>query len=303
MSFLKYHCSFNKALAILSFLLMVGCRSQSSELIVSFDAENPQVRFAISELKASFAEKGFKLIEGAMKKADIIVDVQHDLELIQILNYYFPESDANRLFTACQEASMIYPVTTGFHWGAADYMWYIEGCKSRPRFTPNETGFHDVNHFINLPPHKYSGAQSIPDYVQMQIAGGSTELNTPFQVAEMLHGHANRALDIIENMDPGDNSKLAATLHDIKTVAALGKYYGYKIEGSTYRALFRGTKDQEDQQAAINALENALVAWKQYTGLALQQNINPIWTNRVGHVDRVKTTEWAENDIRIAKEE
>jgi hypothetical protein len=42
--------------------------------------------------------------------------------------------DARALFTAWQEASMIYPVTTGFHWGALDFQWYIEACKSRPEF-------------------------------------------------------------------------------------------------------------------------------------------------------------------------
>jgi hypothetical protein len=34
----------------------------------------------------------------------------------------------------------------------------------------------------------------------------------------------------------------------------------------------------------------------------MQQNINPLWTNRVGHVDWVKITEWVKQDIEIAKD-
>ena len=71
---------------------------------------------------------------------------------------------------------MVYPRTTGFHWGALDFQWYIEGCKSRPGYAQNETGFHDVNRFINLPPHPMSGFQSIPDFVEMTTSGGSSAL-------------------------------------------------------------------------------------------------------------------------------
>lgn len=221
----------------------------------------------------------------------------------EILRIHFPDTDVQKLFEAWQEASMIYPVTTGFHWGAADYMWYIEGCKSRPQFTPNETGFHDVNHFIDLPPHKRSGYQSIPDFVEMTVEKGTTELKTPLQVAEMLHTHSDKALGLLESLEAGGNVELKRTLHDIKTMATLGHYYGYKIAGAAYLGLYRKIKDKEYQDKAITELEGALEAWKKYTDIAMQQNINPIWTNRVGNVDWVKTTDWVEHDIAIAREE
>jgi hypothetical protein len=221
---------------------------------------------------------------------------------IQILASRFPETDALKLYTAWQEASMIYPVTTGFHWGAADYMWYIEGCKSRPQFTPNQTGFHDVNHFIRLPPHKCSGYQSIPDFAEMTVKGGTTELKTPLEVAELLHAHSDRARTLLETMDARGNKELEATLHDIKTMASLGKYYAYKIAGSAQLGLYRESNDPKHREAAIAELEKALVAWKEYTENALLQNINPVWMNRVGHVDWVKATEWVARDIAIAKE-
>ena len=85
---------------------------------------------------------------------------------MELLQNHFPETDAEILFDAWQEASMIYPVTTGFHWGTIDMRWYIEGCRSRPQTAFNETGFHDVNTFLKLPVHDYAGCMTIPEYVE-----------------------------------------------------------------------------------------------------------------------------------------
>lgn len=217
---------------------------------------------------------------------------------VQILQSHFPEVDALLLFTAWQEASMIYPTTTGFHWGPLDFQWYIEACKGRPGYAQNETGFHDVNRFINLPTHKKSGFQSIPNFVKN---GKTSELKSPFEVSAKLHAHADKALEIAETLNASDNKELQVTIHDIKTMALLGKYYAYKIAGSTQLALYRKTHDKKYQDAAINELETALRTWEKYTETALQQNKNPLWTNRVGYVDWVKTTDWVADDIRIAQ--
>ena len=220
----------------------------------------------------------------------------------QILQDHFPEVDAKKLFTAWQEASMIYPVTTGFHWGPLDFQWYIEGCKSRLGYAQNETGFHDVNRFINLPPHPKSGYQSIPDFVKMTLDSGTTELKTPIDVVKQLHEHADKALFLVESMENGGNKELDLTLNDIRTMALLGKYYAYKIMGATQLALYRESTDKNYQGKAIEELTLALGAWKNYTEVALKQNINPIWTNRVGYVNWIKIGEWAKDDIRIAKQ-
>jgi hypothetical protein len=222
---------------------------------------------------------------------------------VDILRNRFPGTDAERLFTAWQEASLIYPTTTGFHWGPLDFQWYIEACKSRPGYARNETGFHDVNRFISLPPHPKSRFQSIPDYIEMVEASGTSDLASPFNVAQKLHSCSDHALEILTEFEPGDNRELKVTLHDIQTMALLGKYYAHKIDGSTNLALFRETKDKQYQDEAVAQLTQALEFWKKYTASALEQNINPLWTNRVGYVDWVKITEWVEGDIRIAEAE
>ena len=219
-----------------------------------------------------------------------------------ILKNHFPGVDAEKLFNAWQEASMIYPTVTGFHWGPLDFQWYIEACKSQKEYAQNETGFHDVNRFINLPPHPKSGYQSIPDYVKMITTGGTSNLLSPFQVAKKLNDHADKSLELLEQMDAGRDNELKVTLNDIRTMALLGKYYTHKIEGSTQLAFYRETKDKKYQKLAIEELETALDFWKKYTETAMRQNINPLWTNRVGYVDWVKITDWVKQDIEIAKQ-
>ncbi len=71
------------------------------------------------------------------------------------------------------------------------------------------------------------------------------------------------------------------TLHDIETMAWLGKYYSLKISGATNLALFRETRDKKYQDEAVTQLTDALEVWKKYTDAALQQNINPRWICRL----------------------
>ncbi|TWO34516.1 carbohydrate-binding family 6 protein [Seonamhaeicola sediminis] len=220
-----------------------------------------------------------------------------------ILSSRFSGIDADKLFSAWQNASMVYPITTGFHWGSLDFQWYIEGCKSRPQQAENETGFHDVNRFISLGVHPKSGNQSIPDYVKMISEGSTTTLKSPLQVSEKLITVAESALKELEGIEKTNDKELQFTLNDIKTVSFLGKYYAYKIEGATYLALFRDSNKNEYQEMAVKALENAFEFWNQYVSQAMLQNHNPLWTNRVGVVDWKQITEWVKQDIEIARNE
>ena len=85
-------------------------------------------------------------------------------------------------------------------------------------------------------------------------------------------------------------------------MAFLGKYYAHKIAGSTYVAMYRESGEKADQNHAIDELTEALQYWQKYAAAASEQNINPLWTNRVGYVDWIKTTEWVAHDIEMAKE-
>lgn len=222
------------------------------------------------------------------------------LQRILAERFALPDKDALTLLQAWQSASLVYPAVTGFHWGALDFQWYIEACQSRPGPAGNETGFHDVEAFINQPVHPESGTQPIPAYVAMHRKGGQTELQTPLQVAESLTVLANTALEQSLQIEAAVESELAQTLSDIQTMASLGLYYAAKIRGATEVALFRATDDQAHQTRALGHLKEAALAWAAYAERALARYKNPLWTNRVNTVDWRRTYTWVLEDIRQA---
>jgi len=220
---------------------------------------------------------------------------------IQILQQRFPAVSGADLFTAWQEASMIYPTTTGFHWGSLDFQWYIESSKSHPGFARTPSGFHDVNRFITLEPHKGTDNISIPDYVKAVVAGKKPAGTTPLEVSEKIHGHADKALAILGRLSHGGDKELRLTLEDIRAIAYLGKYYAHKIRGATEFALFRETKEGKHQDVAVSELTEAAHFWRLYAATALGKYKNPLWTNRVGHVDWRKLYEHVLDDITTAR--
>lgn len=214
----------------------------------------------------------------------------------------FPGIDGAALLTAWQSASLVYPLTTGFHWGQYDFQWYIEACKSRPGPAQTESGFHDVNRFITLGTHPATSNISIPRYVDAIATGQKVDGTTPLQVAAWLEQHADVALGLLAKLDAGTNRELRETLGDIRAMALLGKYYASKIRGATQLAMFRRTGAGPRQQAAVAHLTEAAGFWEQYTTVAAAQYKNPLWTNRVGFVDWKQLTTEVARDIAIARE-
>lgn len=229
-------------------------------------------------------------------------DLKNEL-FIKTLADRFKGMPSEKLYLAWQNASMIYPLTTGFHWGDIDSKWYIEACKSHPKASTHPNGFHDVNMFITLPPHPGTRNQSIPNYIKMLKSGGTTDSITPVQVSQMLHERANKALAILEEIKAGDNKELLYTLNDIKAMAYLGKYYAFKIRGATELQKYRifDNQKKENQIAAVEELTQAGIYWKMYAELAKQSYKNPLWTNRVGYVDFDQIYRWVMDDLTIAK--
>ena len=223
--------------------------------------------------------------------------------LIQILAARYPQVPAKDLFTAWQEASMIYPVTTGFHWGALDFQWYIEGCFSKPRSSGTPSGFHDVNRFITLGTHPGTDNVNIPDYVDAVKAGRSVTGTTPIQVSQQLHDHGDKALRILDVFPKVEAKELRLTLGDIRAMAYLGKYYAHKIRGATELALYREKKEKAHQDAAVRELTQAAQYWDHYVNTAQKQYTNPILLNRVGLCDWRALSDEVRKDIKTAGEE
>jgi hypothetical protein len=215
---------------------------------------------------------------------------------IAIMQKRFPQVRASDLFTAWQEASMVYPKTTGLHWGSLDLHWYIEGCKGRPSFAQTKSGFHDVNRFITLDPLSTTGYQSVQDYGKNPDYDGVT----PIDISEQIHAHADRALDLVNEMDHCGDKELRLTLGDIQSMAYMGKYYAHKIRGAAELAVYQENNDATRQQRAIDELQQAAKYWRLYVASAMARYANPIWLNRSGHSDWRQFMTDALLDIEIA---
>jgi len=216
-----------------------------------------------------------------------------------VLQSAFPNVDGTKLFDAWQKASMVYPLTTGFHWGALDFQWYIEGCQSRDLINRTPYRYNDINDFIKLPPHPRSGNISIPDFVDAVIADMELKGNTPYEVANALKENAEQALNFVEGVNAGDDDELMKVFNDIRTMAYMSLFYGYKIQAATDLQFFRKRGNLIDRENAIKNLKTSIKYFKNYASNSMKINDNPLWTNRVGNVDWHRTYVWAMHDLKI----
>lgn len=227
---------------------------------------------------------------------------------VALLEHRFPGVDGETLFDAWQQASMIYPLTTGFHWANFDFQWYIEGCRSRPGPAQTESGFHDVNRFITLGTHPGTDNIAIPRYVQAVVSKQKVSGTSPIEVAQALDEHADAALRSIGTIErelakrKSVQTELRDTIDDIRAIAWLGKYYASKIRGATALALFRSGGAEAHRTTAVRELTNAADHWHRYVAQAKAAYKNPLWTNRVGYVDWSELTREVAKDITIAKQ-
>jgi hypothetical protein len=226
--------------------------------------------------------------------------------IVALVGQRLPGVDAGKLLAAWQNASLIYPLVTGFHWADFDFQWYIEGCRSRPEPAQNASGFHDVNRFITLGVHPATDNVPILRYVAATTKGEPLSGTTPLQVAERIAGHAQAALTALKEFKrpslAGQCDESCKTLGDIRAMALLGNYYAAKIRGATELALFRSTGDAAHRARAIRSLTDAARVWRSYTTQASAQYHNPVWTNRVGIVDWAELTAEVDKDIAIARQ-
>jgi len=222
--------------------------------------------------------------------------------IVAIVGQRFPKIDARALLAAWDNASMVYPLVTGFHWGQYDFQWYVEACKSRPQPAQTKSGFHDVNRFITLGVHPGTDNVPIPKFAAAVLAGTEIGGTSPLAVATRLDEHAAAALAGVEALRDGASPELAATVADIRAMALLGKYYAGKIRGALALELFHRTGDRGHREEAVQQLTRAAADWDRYAANLTSRYRNPVWTNRVGIVDWERTKADVARDIQIARE-
>lgn len=222
----------------------------------------------------------------------------------RLIELRFPGVDGAKVLDAWQNASMIYPLVTGFHWADFDFQWYIEACRSRPGPARTESGFHSVDTFITQKVHPGTNNLTIPQHVAGVIEGKAAAGTSPIQVAEQLDARADAAMAALPEFQKPPRSNQAeftGTFNDVFLMAQLGKYYAAKIRGATELALFRATRDPRHQALAVKHLEEAAQRWSVYTVRMASVYGTRVWTNRVGQVDLEEMGREVFRDVDIAR--
>ena len=205
--------------------------------------------------------------------------------LVSILERRYPGVSGSDLFNALQDASMIYPLTTGFHWGALDFQWYVEGSCSRNNEANTSSGYHDIQTFISHPTHPGTDYVSIPDFVESRASGEEGPGTTPLELAQRIEERSDRALERVRRLRPRGNLELWQLLEDIRAMAYLGKHYSHKIRAATEIALHWATNAREHRLKAIRHAQMAALYWRTYVSYVSAAHETPIWFNRLGEVD------------------
>jgi hypothetical protein len=227
-----------------------------------------------------------------------------DARIAALVAQRFGGVDGAKMLAAWQDASMIYPLVTGFHWANFDFQWYIEACRSRPGPAKTASGFHSVETFIGQPVHPGTDNVAIPAYIEAMTRGTVPAGTTPFAVADRIDARADAVTKALPGLarsgkDPGA-LELAETRADLESMALLGRYYAAKIRGATELAWFRATGAAPHRARAVGHLDSAARYAHDYAARMSARYAVRIWTNRVGTVDFAEFEREAAHDVEIA---
>ena len=229
-----------------------------------------------------------------------------DARIAGLIAQRYPGVDGRKMLTVWQDASMIYPLVTGFHWADFDFQWYIEACRSRPGPAKTESGFHSVDTFIDQPVHPGTDNIPIATYAASTARGVMPRGTTPYQVADRIDARADAVLASINSFGFARSPRwsmleFSRTQNDILMMALLGKYYAAKIRGATELALYRATGLGSHKALAVKHLKVAEDKAYYYAGRMRDFRAALIWTNRVGTVDFEEFQREARHDVEIAE--
>jgi hypothetical protein len=94
--------------------------------------------------------------------------------------------------------------------------------------------------------------------------------------------------------------ELDLILGDIEAFAMIGNYYAEKIRAACSLALYNFYGLRQDQDYAVQHLENAVSYWKKYADIYSSQ-YKPALFSRIGYINIPDLIIKAEEDINIAK--
>ncbi len=217
--------------------------------------------------------------------------------LKEIVDHHFPSAEGTGLYETWAEVSKIIPQVNRFHWRNWDFMWAVEGCFDQ------RNGFHTVRDFINNEPMEGTNILSIPEYVDMQLAGQRSRTMSPISVAANLQEYATVGLSFVERIRSNVedmNRELRHTVADIEAMSHLGNYYASKIRGAVELHLLEKSGQTKHKNAAVKHLLQAQEHWKDYAGVA-SKLYKPQLLARTRVLDWWAIFEDVKKDVEIAR--
>jgi hypothetical protein len=142
-----------------------------------------------------------------------------------------------------------------------DFSLYSEGFMALDN-TVKRVDYISIERQIKQPPIDPDYV-SVIDYVTTITSGGSFEKNriTPTLLADMVERDCKKALQLIKDVKTAGNNTLMFEVADIKAWSNLGLHFAEKLRGAVALQTYRTKGGEENKQAAIKHLENALKFW------------------------------------------
>ena len=203
----------------------------------------------------------------------------------------FPGINAKNLYDTWRYTSDVISWLEKIHFRQNDAEFLAEGCFDINRF-------HDIEMFARVPCLPDQGVSSIVDFVTNGKAEGEM---TPFEVADKLDNASQKLIQGAAKIKPRNNMELEQTLGDLTALGYLAKYYALKIRAATNLSYFRSNGTEEHKTTAINQLEEALEAWKDYAKVATTY-YKPQLMARTQMLDWDALIFLVEKDIQLARD-
>ena len=173
----------------------------------------------------------------------------------------YPDAPGEDLYEAYQIASRT-PLTIASFWnGTWDFTLYSEGLLAHQQ---GNTRFITVDDLINVDPLD-SKLMSVSEYAESKAIEDRV---SPLELADSLQKGSEKALALIENIKTDNNPSLMYEVADIEIWSNMALYLAEKLRGAVALAQFRKTGTPEQQNNAINHLENASKYWDQVINIS-----------------------------------
>lgn len=159
------------------------------------------------------------------------------------------------------------PLILGSYWDATwDYSLYSEGMISILG-NDNKTKLISLQQLAEKTPMD-TVLMSVHKYVDnIQNNKVFSEKITPIQIADSIELFCNRAIDLVSDIQPGENVDLMYEKSDILTWANLGLYFAHKLRAAVDYQKFVTTENKEAHQTAVAHLEAATKSWEEVVSL------------------------------------